>query len=568
MKFLNFKIGVRLGAAFALMLVMMIIVAGIGFTSLRSADSYTQKIVDSSMAKINYSRDMKEKVHIVTRVVRSVALLDSMEIKEREAKEIYMAREKYNQAWRALNQIPTNAKGQAIRDRIEAARATAVPVMDKVIKLALANRGNEAIDLLLNVAAPKVNAWKDAMADNVTYLTKGAQEAAETTHAANDRAKVLLSSITGLALLLGLFASWLITRSITKPLSEAVDAADKVAAGDLTVDIHPEGKDEVANLMRSMNQMIVQLRKTVATVLSNAEAVNVGAGQIASGNSELSTRTQEQAANLEETAASMEQMTSTVKQNADNAAKADQLARSVSSQASDGGEVISRAISAMGEINEASRKITNIIGLIDDIAFQTNLLALNAAVEAARAGEQGRGFAVVASEVRNLAGRSAAAAKDIKELVNDSAAKVEDGSNQVELSGKTLEEIVESIKKVSDIVSEIAAASSEQSSGIDQVNLAVSQMDSMTQQNASLVDESAAASLSMQEQARSLEQQMAFFKLAEGDGRRPRSRAADSADKVSAAELAGQVPANWDEFAKPPVAARPAPQQPVRVAAG
>ena len=328
---------------------------------------------------------------------------------------------------------------------------------------------------------------------------------------ATSRNIVIVSLALVVLLTLGIMV--LLTRMITRPLGQARDLVDSIAQGRLENDVHNPYRDEFGAMLDGLKNMQAKLSEIVANVRQGSESVSVGAGQIASGNDELSSRTQEQAANLEETAASMEQMTSTVKQNADNAAQANQLAHGVRAQASEGGEVVSRAVAAMQEIDASSRKISEIVGLIDDIAFQTNLLALNASVEAARAGEQGRGFAVVASEVRNLASRSAAAAKDIKSLVEDSAAKVADGSQQVALSGKTLDGIVESVHKVGDIIAEIAAASSEQSSGIEQVNLAVSQMDSMTQQNASLVEESAAASRSLEEQAEALKRQVAFFKL-------------------------------------------------------
>jgi len=314
------------------------------------------------------------------------------------------------------------------------------------------------------------------------------------------------------AVLMTLVITWLLTRMISQPLASARRLAESIADGRLDNDVHTDRGDEFGVVLCALGAMQTRLAEMVEKVRAGSDAVSVGASQIASGNDELSSRTQQQAANLEETAASMEQMTSTVKQNAYNAAQADQLARGVRAQAHEGGQVVGRAVESMQKIDAASRRIADIIGLIDDIAFQTNLLALNASVEAARAGEQGRGFAVVASEVRNLASRSAAAAKDIKGLVEDSAAKVRDGSEQVSQSGRTLDEIVENINKVSDIVAEIAAASKEQSSGIEQVNLAVSEMDSMTQQNASLVEQSAAASRSLEEQANALKAQVAFFK--------------------------------------------------------
>ncbi|MCP5199185.1 MAG: PAS domain S-box protein [Gammaproteobacteria bacterium] len=289
-----------------------------------------------------------------------------------------------------------------------------------------------------------------------------------------------------------------------------------MAEGDLSQNMDGQYSGEFAELQGAVNGTIDQLRDMVEKIRNSALSINSAASEVSKGNTELSARTEEQASSLEETAASMEEMTSTVQQNADNSRQADQLASSARDQAAQGGEVVGRAVAAMSEINESSKKIADIIGVIDEIAFQTNLLALNAAVEAARAGEQGRGFAVVASEVRNLAQRSASAAKEIKALINDSVQKVTEGSKLVDESGATLAEIVNSVKKVSDIIGEIAVASEEQSSGISQVNQAVTQMDQMTQQNAALVEEAAAASESMDEESRSLLELMQFFNTGEG----------------------------------------------------
>jgi methyl-accepting chemotaxis protein I, serine sensor receptor len=314
-------------------------------------------------------------------------------------------------------------------------------------------------------------------------------------------------------LLFALLRSTLLIRSISHALSYAMKVANEIASGKLGHDIEVKGDDELAQLLAALRTMDQRLVEIVAEVRQGSDAVSTAAQQIARGNDDLSQRTQEQASSLEETASSMEEMTSTVKQNAENASHANQLARGAREQAERGGEVAAQAVTAMREINSSSRKISDIVSLIDEIAFQTNLLALNAAVEAARAGEQGRGFAVVATEVRNLAQRSAGAAKEIKLLINDSADKVRAGSELVDQSGKALADIVDSVKKVTDIVAEIAAASQEQSAGIDQVNNAVSQMDEMTQQNAALVEEASAAARAMHEQANELTSQVGFFQI-------------------------------------------------------
>jgi len=294
-------------------------------------------------------------------------------------------------------------------------------------------------------------------------------------------------------------------------IDEVIEALGAMAQGDLTRSITGEYDGVFAKLKQDTNTTIAKLTEVMGEISSNANAVLNGSHEIAQGNTNLSQRTEEQASSLEETASSMEEMTSTVRQNADNARTANQLAAGAREQAEKGGAVVKSAVSAMSEITGSSKKISDIIGVIDEIAFQTNLLALNAAVEAARAGEQGRGFAVVASEVRNLAGRSATAAKEIKDLIQDSVEKVDEGSRLVDESGQTLEEIMNSVKKVSDIIAEIAAASQEQSEGIEQVNKAISQMDEMTQQNAALVEEAAAASESVGEQARNLNDLVGFF---------------------------------------------------------
>jgi methyl-accepting chemotaxis protein len=316
----------------------------------------------------------------------------------------------------------------------------------------------------------------------------------------------------------GITSAVLITRSIVRPLAKAGQVARRVADGDLTVQVKVRSSDETGQLLQALSDMTQNLRSLVGDVAAGAHTVSDTSAQIAQGNVNLSQRTEQQASTLEETASSMEELTSTVTQNAQNARQATQLAVDASEVARKGGQVVGQVVSTMEGISESSRKIADIIGVIDGIAFQTNILALNAAVEAARAGEQGRGFAVVAAEVRNLAQRSAAAAKEIKTLIGDSVDKVAAGTKLVDAAGQTMEEIVTSVKKVSDLIAEIAAASAEQSSGIGQVNTAVTQMDQVVQQNASLVEEATAATESMKEQAAALLQLVSRFKLGQEQG--------------------------------------------------
>jgi methyl-accepting chemotaxis protein len=400
-------------------------------------------------------------------------------------------------------------------DIVKALEQTAV-VHARLIALSRAQHIDEA-KLLIRGESLKYNRELNTSLDKLVELNMAGAAAADDSGDklyAGARAWILGILVGSIAL--GLALAFTIARVVSRPLSQAVDAAQRVAAGDLTSRIEVTSKDETGQLMQALKDMNDSLVGIVGNVRSGTDTIATASNQIAAGNHDLSSRTEEQASSLEETAASMEELTSTVKQNADNARQANQLAVSASSVAVKGGSVVAEVVGTMGAINASSRKIVDIIGVIDGIAFQTNILALNAAVEAARAGEQGRGFAVVAAEVRNLAQRSAAAAKEIKTLIGDSVDKVEEGSKQVAEAGKTMDEIVDSVKRVTDIMAEITAASQEQTSGIEQINQAITQMDQVTQQNAALVEEAAAAASSLQEQAGNLSQVVSVFKLESG----------------------------------------------------
>ena len=350
----------------------------------------------------------------------------------------------------------------------------------------------------------------DKIADRTEAMGRAAGAAAEAQY---QQARNITLGLLAADIVIGMLLALLVARLIARPLQHAVEVARQVAAGDLTADIRNDTQDETGQLMQALAHMNANLQRLVGQVRASTDTIATASTEIAAGNADLSSRTEEQASSLEETASSMEELTSTVRQNADNARQANTLALSASQVAAQGGAVVGEVVGTMASINASSLKIVDIIAVIDGIAFQTNILALNAAVEAARAGEQGRGFAVVASEVRNLAQRSSAAAKDIKELIGDSVEKVEAGTRLVDQAGATMDDIVSGIARVADIMSEITAASAEQSAGIEQVNQAITQMDQVTQQNAALVEQAAAAAEAMQEQAAGLSEMMGVFKL-------------------------------------------------------
>jgi X-X-X-Leu-X-X-Gly heptad repeat protein len=330
-----------------------------------------------------------------------------------------------------------------------------------------------------------------------------------------DRLARTVYAVEVVALILAVLVAWTITRSIVGPLRDSLSVARRVASGDLTSNIVSEGSDEAAELLAALREMNGGLGRMVSQIRSGADSIAVGAGQVAAGNQQLSSRTEEHASSLEETASTLEEFTTTVKQNAEHAKQASSLAATASTTAQKGGEVVTRVVSTFQEVTDSSKRIGDIIAVIDGISFQTNILALNAAVEAARAGEQGRGFAVVASEVRSLAQRSAESAKEIRGLIESSVSRVEAGARLVEQAGRTMDELVTSVKKVAEIMTEIAAASHEQSSGIEQINRAITQMDTVVQMNASLVEEATAAATSMASQATGLARAVAQFRVDE-----------------------------------------------------
>ena len=442
----------------------------------------------------------------------------------KEAAEIAERIEKITATWNAYSATKLATEEKDLAAQFIAHRGRFV---DGGLKPALAAMRAGDLEALKKLALGPVAELYPPVRDTLRQLVKlqltvGKQEFEASQHRYQSSRAIAIGLILFGVLSGGTIGFWLI-RGITRSLDQALTIARSVAEGDLTSKSVDSSNDEIGMLLKELERMRASLVSVVVQVRSGTEAIATGSSQIASGNQDLSARTEQQASSLEETASSMEELTATVKQNADNARQANQLAMSASAVAVRGGSVVSQVVETMGSINDSAKKIVDIIGVIDGIAFQTNILALNAAVEAARAGEQGRGFAVVASEVRSLAQRSAAAAKEIKGLIGDSVEKVDMGSRLVGDAGTTMDEIVESVKRVNDIMAEIMAASAEQSAGIEQINQVISQMDQVTQQNAALVEEASAAAESLQEQGAGLARTVTIFKLdASASGLQPK----------------------------------------------
>jgi methyl-accepting chemotaxis protein len=522
----NMKIGARLGLGFAAMLLLMAVIAGTGLLHLASVGKATDEMIEHALVKERLANQWSNLLGPT--IVRSFAMVKATDptVVAYFAKARADSSALINPVQKKLEEMLTSPEEKKLYAGVADARAIVLEVIEKINKLKAAGQADEATAMADNQFAAGLVVYEEAVAKLAAHQREKIDGLSKGILADHSEGQATLLGLSAIALLLGALFAWRLTLGIVRPLGHAVTVAETVAAGDLSAQIVVESRDEAGQLMHALREMNASLAKVVGEVRMGTELIATASGQIASGNQDLSSRTEEQASSLEETAASMEELTSTVKQNADNARQANQLAVSASEVAVKGGSVVSQVVNTMGSINASSKKIVDIIGVIDGIAFQTNILALNAAVEAARAGEQGRGFAVVASEVRSLAQRSAAAAKEIKTLIGDSVEKVEEGSKQVAEAGRTMDEIVGSVRRVTDIMGEITAASQEQTSGIEQINQAITQMDQVTQQNAALVEEASAAAQSLQEQAGSLVQAVSIFKLGAGEQARALPRPA------------------------------------------
>ena len=513
------KIGQRLLAGFASVLVLAILVGVFSVSRLAEVNANTTELATNWLLATRTLSDFKTQVSILRRAEASSILSGKPDVVAAQARRVTDVKVKAADAWKSYLGTVDQPEEQALAGEIDAARVRYYAALDKSLASDASTPDGHAKLLAEYEGESKASfdVMFGAIGRDVDFQTQGADAAYQSSQATYSSARLAIIGLLAAAVLVGAAMAFVITRSIVRPLDSAVKVAEAVAQGNLTSAITATGGDEVSQLLRALQRMNGSLVNIVSRVRNSSDSIATGSSQIAAGNADLSQRTEEQASNLQQTAASMEELTATVKQNADTACAATQLASSASEAAAEGGRVVGKVVATMEEITQSSRKIVDIIGVIDGIAFQTNILALNAAVEAARAGEQGRGFAVVATEVRSLVQRSAAAAKEIKSLISASVAKVESGSHLVDEAGKSMAKIVTQVTRVNDLIGEISSASTEQSTGIGQIGDAVNQLDQVTQQNAALVEESAAAAESLKVQAAHLAQVVSVFRLGAGD---------------------------------------------------
>ncbi|MEV4777753.1 methyl-accepting chemotaxis protein [Burkholderia sp. LMU1-1-1.1] len=513
MKLPQLKTGARVLASFAMLLFAMACMSAVSLWRLQSANDTASNLVDEKLAKQQLTSELLGVAELNGLRAISIARSDSLEVGDIFQAQLVAGEKVAADMARQLAAMPADGVEHELLLAVGARRAAYLALRAELFKLKDGGRIQEVGDLLDTRLAATFGAYTGALQKLLAYQTQEARTMAALSASQYQSSRALLIGLGLATLALGAVLALMLTRSIVRPLTRAVALAEQVAAGQLHVVIEHGRGDEIGQLFDALSHMTGRLAHTVGRVRDGAVAIDSASREIANGNMDLSRRTEHQAGALQETASAMVQLTAAVRENSGNARQANALALSASEVAGKGGKVVSEVVRTMAGINDYAHKIVDITGVIDSIAFQTNILALNAAVEAARAGEQGRGFAVVASEVRNLAQRSAAAAKEIKKLINDSAEQIASGSALAENAGATMDEIVLSVRKVTAIMASISTASEEQEHGIGQVTIAIGEMDGVTQQNAALVEEAAAAAAAMQAQAKELAQLVGSFQI-------------------------------------------------------
>ncbi|MGZ5200289.1 MAG: methyl-accepting chemotaxis protein [Telluria sp.] len=513
MKLDDFKIGTRLAFSFSLLLILMTLLTSVGVWLLRDFGARADEIMSGAMNKTRIVNEWRAATEL--NGMRTMIMITSENQAEQDAlaPQIKETSARISGLQKQLDELINEPRGQALYDEIGKKRKVYIGVRDTAFKAKRGGDTAKADEIARGDMTAAQKEYLGAIDALVEYVKATANEQAEQVKARGVAGQEVQIALWFGAIVVAVGCTVFSTRSITRPLTRATGVANDVAQGRLHDRDETNSRDETGQLLGALNRMTRDLYHIVGSVRESSAAIATASEQIAGGNEDLSARTEQQAGALEETASSMEELTSTVKQNADNARQANQLANAASEIALKGGEVVAQVVKRMDAIHASAQKITDIISVIDGIAFQTNILALNAAVEAARAGEQGRGFAVVASEVRNLAQRSASAAKEIKTLIDASTEQVDAGANLVNQAGATMQEVVTSVGRVTSIIREIALASGEQEAGIGQISQAINDMDAMTQQNAALVEEAAAASEAMRQQAAQLESAVSVFQL-------------------------------------------------------
>lgn len=514
MRMSDLKIGLRLGITFGVVLLFLLAIVTVGVLRFNSVEQVTTSFIEDDWAKAEAANT----VDAYTRANAQRAIEQILATSERERQVARQFTEenkkKIDEALAVLNAKVHLPEGKALVAEISALRNAFVQSFTRVGELAQRQMREEALDLMARETLPALDKLRDPILALNALQHKVANEGSERALHDISSARLWMLGMGAVALVLSVLMAWVITTSITHPLARAVQAAQTVATGDLSQHVSVQGRDETAELLQALRDMQASLHRTVSEVNQGSESIANATREIAMGNTDLSSRTEEQAASLEETAASMQELSDTVRQNFEQSQRANQIASEASEVAVRAGEAVGQVVQTMESIHTSSRKIADIIGIIDSIAFQTSILALNAAVEAARAGEEGRGFAVVAGEVRQLAQRSADAAREIKALIDTSVSNVAEGSRQAERAGSTMDEVVVNVRRVADIMGEINLGSQHQTQGISQINQAIGQMDQVTQSNAALVEQAAAAAHALENQAQALVQAVSVFKLA------------------------------------------------------